>query len=666
MNALKYLPVIAILMLSPTLHAAEVFVSHYEPLHSMTAHAADSKSANVSQKSQSKVTAALSFEALGRSFDLNLVPNDQLMASMPADAAFERVYAYRGSLANNPDSWVRIVMFDGMPRGLIWDGETMFAIEVPGDSAVEISSPVMYRLADLIIAPGTMSCGATSILSNAAQAYANMKAELKTMVSESAGAVTEITMGVLTDSLFTNSMGGDAPAAAAVTARFNNIDGYFSEQVGVQLNVQRIDTFDNATDPFDGTLDHRNLLDQLSEYRNRTPAHNSLGLTHLYTGRNFTSTTVGVAWRGALCDNYFSTGLSEGRVGATTDSLIAAHEIGHNFGAEHDGVAGTSCPNEPQTFIMAPSVSGLEQFSACSIAVMQAEAAGASCVVALPAVDVGIRQDNPVATVLLGANTDLNYEVSINGTLPVTDVVADFTLPGVLALDSITTSSGTCFTGAGTISCDLGDLPGLSNHTIVIATTPTAVGAGMLNASVTTADPDERAANNQDSLQLTVDPAVDLVVNTTATTPVLVDASTTVTATLENLSVLQATNLSLSVSLDSGLRADTASWTIGTCTVTAQQIDCQANSLGAQSSSALSITATAMSTGRKVVTVSLSSAEADANPSNNSASGTVNVVTPNDDSGGGTTNPLFLLVIALASWLGRRGKQPIRTAVSSA
>ena len=346
-------------------------------------------------------------------------------------------------------------MFDGMPRGLIWDGETMFAIEAPGDSAVEISSPVIYRLVDLIIATGTMSCDAQSVSGNAAQAYANMKAELKTMVSEGAGAVTEITMGVLADSLFTNAKGGDAAALAAVTARFNNIDGYFSEQVGVQLDVQLIETFDNASDPFDGTLDPGVLLDQLSEYRLQTPAHNSLGLTQLYTGRNFTTSTVGVAWRGALCDNYFSAGLSEGRAGVTTDSLIAAHEIGHNFGAEHDGQPGSSCETEPETFIMAASVNGNDQFSACSIAVMQAEAAAAACISALPAVDVGIRQVGPVSTVLLGASTVINYEVSINGTLPVTDVVADITLPGILAFDSVTTSSGTCSSGAGTVSCAL-------------------------------------------------------------------------------------------------------------------------------------------------------------------------------------------------------------------
>ncbi len=661
MNALKYLPVIATLALSPALHATDVFVSHYEPLHGMTVHAADNTSANISQELQRVVPVVLSFEALGRSFDLNLVANDRLLAAMPADAVFEGVYAYRGRLANNPDSWVRIVMFDGMPRGLIWDGETMFAIEVPGDSAVEISAPVMYRLADLNIAPGTMMCGTKSISGNAAQVYASMKTELGSVISQAPGAVSELTMSVIGDSTFTNAQGGGAAAAAALTARFNNIDGYFSEQVGVQLDVQLIETFDNATDPFDGTLDPGVLLDQLSEYRLQTPAHNSLGLTHLYTGRNFTTSTVGVAWRGALCDSYFSAGLSEGRAGVTTDSLIAAHEIGHNFGAEHDGQPGSSCETEPETFIMAPSVNGNDQFSACSIAVMQAEAAAAACVAALPAVDVGIRQVGQVSTVLLGASTVINYEVSTNGTLPVTDVVADITLPSILALDSVTASSGTCSSGAGTISCALGDLPGLSNHTIAITTTPITVGVGMLNASVTTADPDERAINDQDSLQLTVDPAVDLVVNTPATTVVFIDTSTTVTTTLANLSILQATNLSLSVSLDSGLQADTASWTIGTCTVTAQQIDCQANSLDAQSSSTLSITATATSTGLKDVAISLSSAEADANPSNNSASGSVNVVTPRDEGdngGGGTTNPLFLLVIVLARLLGRRGKSP--------
>ena len=651
MKALKYLPYIAILALSPTLHAAETFLSHYESLQGMTVRAASNMHADAEQNMQPDASVRLSFEALGRRFDLNLVANNRLLAAMPADAAFEGIQVYRGQLAGYPDSWARIVMFEGLPRGLVWDGDTMFAIEAPGDSAVEISEPMIYRLEDLIVAPGMMSCGAKSISGNAAQVYESMTAEIGPVISQAAGAVSEITMSILGDSSFTNAQGGATAAAAAITARLNNIDGYFSEQVGVQLNVQLIETFDATSDPFDGTLDPGTLLDQLSEYRMQSPAHNSLGLTHLYTGRNFTSSTVGIAWRGALCDNYFSAGLSEGRAGVTTDSLIAAHEIGHNFGAEHDGQPGSSCESEPETYIMSPSINGNDQFSACSIAVMQAEAAAASCVVALPAVDVGIKPDSQNSTVLLGASTVINYDVSTNGTLGATDVVADFTLPNLLALDSVTTSSGTCSSGAGTVSCALGDLPGLSNQTITITTTPTAVGVGVLNASVTTTAVDDRPINDQDSLQLTVDPAVDLAVITPATTAVFINNSATITATLENLSILSATNLSLSVSLASGIEASAASWTIGTCTVTAQQIDCQANSLNAQSSSTLNITTTAMTIGMKNVSFSLSSAEVDADPSNNNISATVNVVTPQEESagGGGTTNPLFLLAMVLTS-----------------
>ena len=660
MKALKYLPYIAILALSPALHAAETFLSHYESLQGMTVRAASNMHADAEQNMQPDASVRLSFEALGRRFDLNLVANNRLLAAMPADAAFEGIQVYRGQLAGYPDSWARIVMFEGLPRGLVWDGDTMFAIEAPGDSAVEISEPMIYRLEDLIVAPGMMSCGAKSISGNAAQVYESMTAEIGPVISQAAGAVSEITMSILGDSSFTNAQGGATAAAAAITARLNNIDGYFSEQVGVQLNVQLIETFDAASDPFDGTLDPGTLLDQLSEYRMQSPAHNSLGLTHLYTGRNFTSSTVGIAWRGALCDSYFSAGLSEGRAGVTTDSLIAAHEIGHNFGAEHDGQPGSSCESEPETYIMSPSINGNDQFSACSIAVMQAEAAAASCVVALPAVDVGIKPDSQNSTVLLGASTVINYDVSTNGTLGATDVVADFTLPNLLALDSVTTSSGTCSSGAGTVSCALGDLPGLSNQTITITTTPTAVGVGVLNASVTTTAVDDRPINDQDSLQLTVDPAVDLAVITPATTAVFINNSATITATLENLSILSATNLSLSVSLASGIEASAASWTIGTCTVTAQQIDCQANSLNAQSSSTLNITTTAMTIGMKNVSFSLSSAEVDADPSNNNISATVNVVTPqaeSDKGGGGTTSPLFLLAMVLTSLRWKR--QPL-------
>ena len=664
MKAVKTLFITAIFAMSaisPALHAADVFVSHFEPLSGMKAHTAEHLRTDTSPEQQQAAPMVLSFEAMGRRFDLDLVPNDRVLAALPKAGEFAGVSAYRGQLVDNADSWARIVMFDGMPRGLVWDGETMYVIDAPGDSALDISAPVMYRLSDLNILPGTMTCGTSSIEGNAAKVYANMKGEWSTAVSQGAGATSEITMSVISDAQFTSAKGGEAGAAAALTARLNNVDGWFSEQVGVQLTVEYVDTYTSANDPFDGTLDPGELLSQLSEHRQQTPALNSRGLTHLYTGRDFTGTTVGIAWNGAICSSFLSAGLTQGTADLITDSLIAAHEIGHNFGAEHDGEAGRSCESEPQTYIMAPSVTGSQQFSACSIGVMQAEAAGAFCVTALPSVDVGIGRDRPLSNVLLGASTVIDYEVAATGTLNVSDVVASFNLPSVLSLDSVATTAGNCESGAGTVSCNLGNLTGLSSQTVTLTVTPVAVGSGTLSASVTTPDDDERSGNDQDTLQLTVDPAVDLVVNSPSTSPAFVDTNTTVTVQLDNVSTLDATNVSLSVSLASGLQASSADWSLGTCSVSARQVDCQASRFAAMSSSSLSITAAAVATGMQDVSVSITSSEADADTSNNSESRAVNVVAPQseDDSGGGggSTNPLLLLLLGLVA-VSRLGRRP--------
>jgi hypothetical protein len=137
---------------------------------------------------------------------------------------------------------------------------------------------------------------------------------------------------------------------------------------------------------------------------------------------------------------------------------------------------------------------------------------------------------------------------------------------------------------------------------------------------------------------------------------VFVNDSTTISATLDNLSILDATTVNLSVALETGLQANTATWSLGSCTVAAQQIDCQATTFAAQSNSLLSITATGITAGRRDVTVSLASAEADANPANNSALSEVQVVSPKDDKeeGGGATHLLSLLMLAAIVAIRRR------------
>ena len=451
-------------------------------------------------------------------------------------------------------------------------------------------------------------------------------------------------MGAVGDFEFTNSKGGDAAAATAITTRLNNVDGIFSQQLGVQINVTTIDTFSTSNDPFTDEREASGLLDELSTYRSTTPAQNSNGLTHLYTGRDLSGTTVGIAWTGALCSNFFGAGLSEGNGSPTFDSLVAAHEIGHNFGAPHDGQSGSACESETGSFIMAPQLNGNDQFSSCSIAEMSDDIAGASCISALPSIDMQVALSGS-ATVLFGASTVISYDVTNNGTLDATNVVADITLPANLTLDSVSASTGTCTSGAGTVNCALGDVPGTSNRTVDITATPTILGAGMISAMVS-ADTDDRPGNNQETVQLTVDPAVDLVANAPTGASVKLNKSTAIGATLENRATLAATGVILTVDLGNALQATAANWSIGSCTVLSQQVTCQAATFAAQSNSTINVTATGITAGNPRITVTLSSLETDLVPSNNSGSGRIEVKDPDDSSGGGATGPWFLCLLA--------------------
>ncbi len=587
----------------------------------------------------------LSFDALGRSFDIQLQPNTRLLSAESRAALADGVMAYRGELAGNPDSWTRIVIADGMPRGLIWDGEQLFAIEAPGDSVVSSATPLIYRIADTIIAQGTMTCGSSELSGDGTATYSALVSELGTAMAQGAGAVSEINIGAIGDFEFTSAQGGDAGASAAILTRLNNVDGIFSAQLGVQINVPVIETFSAAADPFTDVTDPSLFLDEVATYRRNSAAQNSQGLTHLYTGRNLDGSTVGIAYSGALCSRNFGAGLSTGNNGATFDSLVAAHEIGHNFGAPHDGVVGSPCEAEPSTFLMATTLNGSDQFSACSITEMQDDIAAASCITQLPGVDIRIALSGQPPTVLLGNSATVTFDVTNNGTDPSINTITTVTLPANVSFLSAGASMGSCIDGAGTVTCVLGDVAGGSGATVTISSISTTVGTGTMNAAVV-ADVDDDPTNNSDSVLVTVDPAVNLVVNSPVSRQIDVDQSTTVSVALDNLSILDATGVTMNVILGIGLQADSVSWSIGSCSITGQQIDCLASVFAAQSSSTLSIGVTGLTSGAKVYTTTLSSNEVDADPSNNTASGTVNVNTPSS-GGGGAMGMIFLLLLGL-------------------
>ena len=640
--------------------AGSISLSHHEPLQRLSI-TSTTTSTDGSQKIGVAGPVDMRFDALGRSFDLELTPNSRLL-----DAAREipgaTVTPYRGELTGVANSWVRIVMVDGMPSGLIWDGNELFAIERPGRNLAGSDAAITYRLADAVIAPGSMTCGAGGRLTSGGEIYKSLVTELSTISAQAAIATTEINIGAVGGGEFADLHGVNAQRA--IIDRLNNVDGIFSNQVGVQINVPLVQVFTDpgaASYPFTGTVVAGDLLDELASFRSTEANQNANGLTHLWTGKNIesdsgNSSTVGIAYTGALCSRQFGAGLSEGRGSTTFDSLVAAHEIGHNFGAPHDGTPGncSAVDTSPNEYLMEPTLNGSDQFSQCSLDEMADDIAQAGCITPLPSVDMSFGIEEPSPTALLGNTATVTFDLLNVGTEVARNVSADFTLPANVSLISAAASMGTCSDGSGMVSCAIGDVDGSTAISVTLTSDTIAVGSGTFSASVF-ADVDDDTTNNQGSLTLTVDPAVNLAVTPPSTRQVSLNQGTGLTALLENTSILDATGVALAITLSPGLRVDSASWALGACTVSNTRIDCEGARFAALSNVNLSLGITATTEGAKTINFSLSSTETEADTANNSASATVNVTAPSQEESSGGGAGLWLLPLLGLFAIRRRG-----------
>lgn len=641
-----------------------VVVSHHESLAAFEL--SDSRSAG-QQKLTNGAAAVLSFDAFGRRYDIELESNDRLLSAAARKRIDADTSVYRGRIVGQDNSWVRIVVADGMPRGVIWDGTEMIAIEAPGDSAVTTTVPIAYRLADSYVIPGTMTCGADRSSSahsgntagNAAGTYGKLVGELETATMQGPGASVQLDIGAIGDFELFERFGSDEGATeAAILTRLNTVDGIYSEQLGVQISVEELEVFTTEDDdPFTDELDAGELLDELSTYRRDTAAQSSQGLTHLYTGRDLEGSTVGIAFLDVLCRPLAGAGLSEGRAGPMFDALVAAHEIGHNFGAEHDAEEDSVCESAPEGFLMAGSINDSDEFSQCSIDTMTPNIASASCIAPLPTVDLRMTADNSGSSVLLGADASLSFTATNAGTQQATGVSIAVEIPDNFSLQSTSTTFGTCTSGAGIVDCTYGTVTGNNNRTVTLTVEAVDVGDGTFTANVS-ADTDVNASNDQRSTTLTVDPAVDLAVNPIAIAQVNLDQQISIGIDIENRSVLDASDIELSISLSNGLRADTATWSLGTCAVADQQVDCEANTFAGVSTATVNLTLTGTSNGSSNYTVSLTSSDEDAVTSNNSVTATVQVGTMNNtdggSSGGGGSAGYLLLILLGAGAHGAR------------
>jgi hypothetical protein len=332
----------------------------------------------------------LDFVAYGRHFELELTTNRSLHGGRSAaaePAGLQHVYL-KGGLAGAQGSWARLAVGSDGVRGAIWDGSELYVLEPAKDvesihvgAAAGDEGLLVYRASDALLADTAIGCG-----NSGAPADGTLAAAMKTVLAElgtasKAGATREIDVALIADAEFAATQGPQAEQA--MLDRLNIADGIFSSQLGLQLVAAELQVFRAEPDPFSETRDDL-LLEQLVAHARSRPELDAMAVSYLFTGREVCGEGLfGCSVNGRstakLCGAE-AVALGEPLGSVYVDALLLAHELGHNLGAGHDGLA--PCEATPTTgYLMSQFTDKQrETISACALAQMSVTLASSSCV----------------------------------------------------------------------------------------------------------------------------------------------------------------------------------------------------------------------------------------------------------------------------------------------
>lgn len=339
----------------------------------------------------------LNLQIEGQTLQLRLRENHALLAALPSQspASIDALGKhYEGEIEGIEGSWLRLSQVGGHYSGAYFDGAELVLL----DRAETVAASLMkrapasadtllaYRLRDVEL-PGLIDevvtvPGYPLKTAPARSSYAQFAQHLRAGAGTAklGGAVRQLRLTIVTDTEFSSVHGSNRDAVVA--SRINVVDGIYSDQFQTRIVVGELRHLsDNGTLNTTVVSGSDTLLTRLRTYMT-SGAGSSIpksGLNHLFSGKDFDGSTVGVAYLSVLCSTSFGYGINQVRAANTTTALTIAHEMGHNFGASHDGQSGSVCESQTGSWLMSPSLNGSSTFSPCSRTSIEPRIQQATC-----------------------------------------------------------------------------------------------------------------------------------------------------------------------------------------------------------------------------------------------------------------------------------------------
>ncbi len=290
----------------------------------------------------------------------------------------------------------------------------------------------------------------------------------------------------------------------------NMVEGYYLNQFNIAFNVINQVLLTDSTDIYTNSNDASTLLSdiysrrceqQMGAANCRASRGNYDGLdtgpstfideddsiVHILTGRNFDGSTIGIAFLDAFCGE-FAVGVSSlvrdtftNAVSLSATAAVIAHEIGHNFGAEHDGEGmtpanATSCP--ANGFIMSATLGSTipTEFSSCSEEVItQTMATNINNSCATAPVDIVINPGSFSSTVSISESVVIDDAFTVARSqigFRNTGVVEIIVSSSGAIMESVTIEGNGCTILAGNQQAICSLSAGIDNSTIDITASP--------------------------------------------------------------------------------------------------------------------------------------------------------------------------------------------------